>query len=211
MLTSKAVTMAVEAASDADQYAGSASLYGIWDTPKTYLHLYEENKIRLDLRQPIASMGGRTALEIAADAYKKHVSQQWCWFYVSDDYQYSCAEFGLYRTTVGNDSKGNDLLENLKTYKIQQQEEEEALIAAELEQKRLEQEQLEQERLEQERLEQELLEQEKQNQLLQEAEALREQEEQLYSMIMILLITSGILLTILIIAGTGMIMKRRKR
>ena len=75
----------------------------------------------------------------------------------------------------------------------------------------MEQEQLEQERLEQERLEQELLEQEKQNQLLQEAEALREQEEQLYSMIMILLITSGILLTILIIAGTGMIMKRRKR
>lgn len=216
MLTSKAVTTAVEAASDADQYADSASLYGIWDTPKTYLHLYEENKIRLDLRQPIASMGGRTALEIAADAYKKHVSQQWCWFYVSDDYQYSCAEFGLYRTTVGNDSKGSDLLENLKTYKVQQLEEEEARRAAELEQKRLEQEKLEQERLEQERLEQERLEQEqleqeKQNQLLQEAETLREQEEQLYSMIMILLITSGILLTILIIAGTGMIMKRRKR
>ena len=215
MLTSKAVTTAVEAAPDANKYKGSASLYGIWDTPKTYLHLYEENKIRLDLRQPIASMGNRTALEIAADAYKKHVSQQWCWFYVSDDYQYSCAEFGLYRTTVGNDTMENDLMEHLKTYKIQQQEEEER-IAAELEQQRLEQERLEQERLEQERLEQERLEQErleqeKQKQLLQEAKLLHEQEEQLYSLIMILLIILGVLLTILIIVGTGMIMKRRRQ
>lgn len=214
MLTSKAVTTAVEAALDENQYTDSASLYGIWDTPKTYLHLYEENKIRLDLRQPIASMGGRTALEIAADAYKKHVSQQWCWFYVSDDYQYSCAEFGLYRTTVGNDIKGDDLLENLKTYKIQQQEEEERIAAeleqAAIEQERLEQEKAEQERLAQERLEQQRLEQEKQKQLLQEAKLLHEQEEQLYSLIMILLISLGILLTILIIAGTAMIMKRRK-
>lgn len=215
MLTSKAVTTAVEAAPDADKYKDSVSLYGIWDTPKTYLHLYEENKIRLDLRQPIASMGNRTALEIAADAYKKHVSQQWCWFYVSDDYQYSCAEFGLYRTTVGNDTMGNDLMENLKTYKIQQQEEEERIAAeleqAALEQQRLEQEKAEQERLEQERLEQQRLEQEKQKQLLQEAKLLHEQEEQLYSLIMILLIILGILLTILIIIGTGMIIKRRKQ
>ena len=215
MLTSKAVTTAVEAAPDANKYKGSASLYGIWDTPKTYLHLYEENKIRLDLRQPIASMGNRTALEIAADAYKKHVSQQWCWFYVSDDYQYSCAEFGLYRTTVGNDTMENDLMEHLKTYKIQQQEEEERIAAeleqAAMEQQRLEQEKAEQERLEQERLEQQRLEQEKQKQLLQEAKLLHEQEEQLYSLIMFLLIILGVLLTILIVVGTGMIMKRRKQ
>ncbi len=220
MLTSKAVTTAVEAASNETQYTDSASLYGIWDTPKTYLHLYKENMIRLDLRSPIESMGGRTALEIAADAYKKHVSQQWCWFYVSDDYEYSCAEFGLYRTLVGTDSLGNDLLENLKTYKVQQQEEE----RLEAEQRKLEEERLERERKEQEeqlrleqekreqeeqlRLEQEKLEQEEQLRLEQEKQ---EQEEQLYSFIMILLIIMGILLTILIIAGTGMILKRKNR
>lgn len=215
MLTSKAVTTAIEAALDEKQYPDSAALYGIWDTPKTYLHLYEKNKIRLDLRQPVASMAGRTALEIAADAYKQHVSQQWCWFYVSDDYQYSCAEFGLYRTTVGNDTEGNNLLENIKTYQMQQQEEEERLEQERLKQEQLEQERLEQERLErekaeQERLRQEQLKQEKQQQLLQQAQLLQEQEEELYTLIMILLIISGVLFTALIIVGAGMILKRRK-
>ncbi len=121
MLTSKAVVAAVSAAADEKAYADSYAAYGAWDVPKLYLHLYGENKIRMDLRQPIAQMGGRTALEIAADAYKKHVSQQWCWFYVSDDYEYSCADFGLYRTAVGTDT-GNDLLEHLKTYREQEAE-----------------------------------------------------------------------------------------
>lgn len=128
MLTSSAVVTAVEAASDSSQYPDSAAAYGVWNTPKTYLHLYGENKIRLDLRLPIDSMGGRTALQIAADAYKQHVSQQWCWFYVSDDYEYSCADFGLYRTTVGYDT-GNDMLENIKTYKEQAAEAESISIA----------------------------------------------------------------------------------
>lgn len=130
MLTSKAVVTAVEAAADETAYGASADAHGAWDTPKTYLHLYEEHKIRLDLRKPIDAMDGRTALEIAADAYKKHVSQQWCWFYVSDDYEYSCADFGLYRTNVGYDS-GNDLLENIKTYGEQEEEAKAALALME--------------------------------------------------------------------------------
>lgn len=121
MLTSKAVVAAVSAAADETAYADSYAAYGAWDVPKLYLHLYEENKIRMDLRQPIAQMGGRTALEIAKDAYKKHVSQQRWWFYVSDEYEYSCADFGLYRTTVGTDT-GNDMLEHLKTYREQEAE-----------------------------------------------------------------------------------------
>lgn len=130
MLTSKAVVTAVEAAVDETAYKKSTEVYGVWDVPKTYLHLYEENKIRLDLRKPIDAMGGRTALEIATDAYKKHVSQQWCWFYVSDDYEYSCADFGLYRTKVGLDS-GNDLLEHIKTYREQEEEAKAALALKE--------------------------------------------------------------------------------
>lgn len=226
MLTSKAVTTAVEAALDHNQYSNSAELYGIWDTPKTYIHLYGENKIRLDLRQPIESMGGRTALEIAADAYKKHVSQQWCWFYVSDDYEYSCADFGLYRTTVGNDALGDDIFENLKTYKAQRQEEEERQAAEleriqELERQRLEQEEKEaQEKLEQERLakEQQL---EEQQRLQREKEALQRQEyelklqqekqNRLYNFVLVLLILAGISLTIVIIIWTRMIIKRSKR
>ena len=66
-------------------------------------------------------MDGMTAVEVATAAYKRHVSQQWCWFYVSDDYQYSCAEFGLYRTLVGADTE-NNMLENIKTYTTMEEE-----------------------------------------------------------------------------------------
>lgn len=128
MLTSKAVTLAVEAAADSGSHPESLAAYGVWNTPKTYLHLYSQNKITLNLRTPLPSMDNRTAIDIASAAYKQHVSQQWCWFYVSDEYEYSCADFGLYRTTVGNDT-GNDLLENIKTYQVQQEEYESMSIA----------------------------------------------------------------------------------
>ena len=94
----------------------------MWDVPKTYLHLWDENPIRLNCRKPLDAFGGRTAVEAAALAYTKHVSQQWCWFYVSDDYEYSIADFGLYRTTVGPDT-GNDMMESLTSYAQQRQQE----------------------------------------------------------------------------------------
>jgi len=220
MLTSKAVTIAVDAAPDASQYTDSASLYGTWDTPKTYLHLYGENKIRLDLRQPIEAMGGRTALEIAADAYKKHVSQQWCWFYVSDDYKYSCADFGLYRTTVGNDTTGDDLLENLITYKVQQEEEERK--AAELEQQRLELErqqalqlQKEKELEEQRKLELELQQQEESRQkeleLQKESELQQMQSDRLFHTILILLLVASASLALFITIKLVFYLRQRQR
>lgn len=118
MLLAKAVCEAVEHSSDAAFMPDSAQDYGTWDVPKTYLHLYPENKLTLDLRIPLSNMDQMTALEVASAAYKQHVSQQWCWFYVSDEYEYSCADFGLYRTTVGTDT-GNDMLENITTYEEQ--------------------------------------------------------------------------------------------
>lgn len=131
MLTTKAVTEAIESASNSTLFTDSATAYGVWDTPKYYVHVYKENAIKLDLRTPIPEdYAGRTALDICIEAYKKHVSQQWCWYYVSDDYKYSCADFGLYRSLVGADTN-NDLLCNLKTYKVQAAEEEARLKAEE--------------------------------------------------------------------------------
>lgn len=100
---------------------GQAVEKSIWQVPKTYYHLLKDGEIVLNLRTPIADMGGRTALEIAKEAYKQHVSQQWCWFYVDDEYEYSCAKFGLYRSLVGADTD-NDLMCNLKTYAVQEEE-----------------------------------------------------------------------------------------
>ena len=144
---------------------------------KAYFHLYPENKIRMDLNIPLASMGGKTALEAAKEAYLKHVSQQWCWFYVSDNYKYSCADFGLYQTTVGADTT-DSMLDHIVLYDEQERLEQERLELERMEQERLEQERLEQERLaaqkaEQERLEQERLEQER----LKQEEAQRQAKE----------------------------------
>lgn len=127
----KAFCEAVDNCSNADFCAASAKNYGVHNVQKAYLHLYEQGKINLDLRTPIAALENRTGLDVLKNAYKKHVSQQGWWFYVSDEYQYSCASFGLYRTTVGADTK-NDMFEHIATYKTQAQ------LAAKAEQERIE-------------------------------------------------------------------------
>ncbi len=137
MLTANATAQALENAAD-DTYRTDTEAflaYGIWDTPKAYIHLYGENRISMDLRKPLASMGGQTALEVAKEAYKKHVSQQKYSFRVADDYEHSCAEFGLYRTNVGYDT-GNSMLENIVLYSEQERlarEEQERLVREEQE------------------------------------------------------------------------------
>lgn len=130
MILAKAVAEACEKSMDDTFLTESATLYGTWDTPKTYIHLYDENPITMNLRVPLNNLDGRTAIEVASDAYLKHVSQQWCWFYVSDDYEYSCADYGLYRTTVGVD-ENNEMLENIITKAEQARLEEEKLAEQE--------------------------------------------------------------------------------
>lgn len=127
--TAKAVSLALEAAQD-NAYTITNSQYASLaphSIAKAYFHLYPNNPIHLDLHVPLTSMDNMTALDIAKSAYKQHVSQQWCWFYVSDEYEYSCANFGLYHTTVGNDTQ-NNMLENITTYEEQQKIEEERLL-----------------------------------------------------------------------------------
>jgi len=118
MLTSKALQEAITISMDGTKYPESAEKYGTHDVKKTYIHLYPENKLYLDCQKPLSEFGGKNAVEVAAAAYKKHVSQQWCWFYVSDTYEYSCADFGLCRTTVGNNT-GNDMMEHVISYEQQ--------------------------------------------------------------------------------------------
>lgn len=120
-----AVADAVEKSMYPDFCPESAEEYGVWDVQKTYLHLYSNNKIVLDLRQPLDSVGGKTALQASKDAYKKHVSQQFGWFYVTDDPndprsdEINASYFGLYRTTVGYDTS-NDMTENIINYAEQE-------------------------------------------------------------------------------------------
>lgn len=168
MVYTDCLIKALDVSNDATAYPELAEKYGVWDVPKTYLHLYEENKIVLDYDQPLDAFNGMTAFEVTQKyGYPCHKSQQYTWFTrwingknneitrASQIETYNPCQFGLYRSTVGEDVQKNDLLENVTTYAEQERLEQERLEQERLEQERLEQERLEQERQEQERLEQE--------------------------------------------------------
>ncbi len=120
MLFAAAAADAIEDANDPNVYVESYEKYGTWDVPKAYYHLYVNNKIRLDLRQPLSQFDGKTSLDVQKSAYKKHVTQQRWSFYVTDEKkEYDCAAFGLYRSLVGPDTMGDNMIENITSYEEQ--------------------------------------------------------------------------------------------
>lgn len=165
-------------ASDPSAFPKVAEKYGVWDVPKTYLHLYDKNKIVIDYDKPLDSWGGLTAFQVTQKyGFPCHKSQLWTWFSdwiygkkdeitkASQIKTYNPCEFGLYRSTVGEDVQKNDFMENIVPYSVLEQIEQERLDAERQEQERLEAERKEQERLEQEQKEQERLEAELQDRL----------------------------------------------
>lgn len=166
-----------------------AEKYGVWDVPKTYLHLYDKNQIVIDYDQPLDSWGGMTAFQVTQEyGFPCHKSQLWTWFsgwiYGKKDEikkatqikTYNPCYFGLYRSTVGEDVLKNDFMENIVPYAQLEQQEAERL-EQEQEQQRQEAERLEQERLEAERLEQEQLEAQRQEAERLEQEKLSQQQQ----------------------------------
>lgn len=97
---------------------------------KLYLHLYNENKITMNYDVPLQSFGGQTAFQVSKQGFSHHKTQHQYWFYdwlngsekAADIKKYSPCEFGLYKTAVGLDSKG-DMFQNIKTYDEQETEE----------------------------------------------------------------------------------------
>lgn len=95
-------------------YTASALSHGTWQMKKLYLHLYGENQLTMDWRVPLASMDGKTGLELAKEAYKMHVTQQSTSFSVSDKGKHSCSAFGLAYSQVGDDVLKNDFFEHIE-------------------------------------------------------------------------------------------------
>lgn len=124
MVLADIVTAAVEISMDPEQYPESAEKYGVWDVPKTYIHLYKENPVVMDWDQPLDAFGGQTAFYVSIYvAFQKHKSQ------VPDfeSYYRNCSKateipknspiyYGLYRSTVGEDVAKNDFFENVTTH-----------------------------------------------------------------------------------------------
>ena len=126
MLNTDTLMRALELSADENSYPESAERYGIWDVPKTYLHLLEENEIIMDWDAPLEHFDGKTAYQMSIEGYGAHISQHWTWFtrwlkgtdaaplegaFAIKDY--SPCKYGLYRTTVGADLKKNDFFENI--------------------------------------------------------------------------------------------------
>lgn len=123
MLYAELLTEAVELSPDPQAYPELAQEYGVWDVPKTYLHLYPENEIVMDYDRPLERFGGKTAFQVTRDiGFARHWSQQIAFgSYITPyesalDMPFSPAFYGLYRTTVGQDVLKNDMFENLQPY-----------------------------------------------------------------------------------------------
>lgn len=213
---------ALEMSGDATVFPELAEKYGVWEVPKTYLHLYGENKIEIDYDQPLTAFDGMTAFEVSQKlGYPCHESQQYTWFtgWINGKSEkitkatqiatYNPCQFGLYRSTVGQDVQKNDFLENIVTYAEQERLEQERLEQERLEQERLEQERLEQERLEQERIEQEQLEQQRQEQeVRQEQEQERQEAETRESVVLYVVLLAA--LVVLLVMTLVALMKRKR-
>jgi len=114
MLTAAAALDAADLAADPGSSAESAALYGAWDLPKLYLHLYGENRIELDFNTPLQAFGGLTAWQAAELSLSQHRSQlHWPVVRVHSSGKYAANVYGLARTSVGPDSIGGDLFENI--------------------------------------------------------------------------------------------------
>ena len=109
-----AAARAVGLAAKADYDTDSAKSHGVWQVSKLYLHLYPEGQVRMDWRMPLNAFGGKTAFDIASEAFQFHVSQQKGLYFVEDFGPYDNAIFGLYVSSVGEDLVKKDFFENIQ-------------------------------------------------------------------------------------------------
>lgn len=116
VLNAVSLTDAVLAATDANIFPESAVTYGTWNTPKLYLHLYPENEIIMDWSVPLNAFGGKTAMDVAKEAFALHVTQQGYFYVYGEGDPYDSRRFGLYRSTVGEDVVGGDVFENITSF-----------------------------------------------------------------------------------------------
>lgn len=127
------VALALEITADGAYFPASAETYGLWDVPKAYFHLYEENQITMDWDQPLENFDGMTAFQVTKHlGFACHVTQkaEFAWYLTPYETAaeiplYNPCLYGLYRSLVGPDVQKNDLFENITPYAQQSPPQEE--------------------------------------------------------------------------------------
>lgn len=112
--TAQLITKVLTLAEDAGYDPESAEEWGTWQIKKCYLHLYEENQIRMDWNVPLDETGIITPMFLAWEGFDKSKSQLAGFSMERDGVKYDNTLFGLYRTTVGPDVLKNDFMENVR-------------------------------------------------------------------------------------------------
>lgn len=126
MVNAYTLMKALDLTNDKDYHKESYEEYGLYEVPKTYLHLWKENKIVMDWDKPMEKANGMTPFEVSKLGYDEHKSQHWTWFTrwlrgegineAKDIKTYSPCEYGLYRSLVGEDITKDDFFEKLEPY-----------------------------------------------------------------------------------------------
>lgn len=109
-----AAQKAIELAASPDYQHKKLAATEPWQIKKLYLHLYEDNAMQMNWRQPLKNFDGKTALDVAAEAFTCHKSQDTGHYHVEDFGPNDNSKFGLAFTTVGEDVEKNDFMENIK-------------------------------------------------------------------------------------------------
>lgn len=114
MMIADAAQNCIALAANEDEFTASTIAYGTWQVKKLYLHLYPENQITFDWTVPLKSMNGATGIELAEEAYTLHKTQASSGMSVTETgTKYDNRVFGLAFTTVGEDIRKDDFLENI--------------------------------------------------------------------------------------------------
>lgn len=113
---SDAAQKAIALATKSSYEKESVNTYGTWEVKKLYLHLYGERSLKMDWRKPLSFFNGKTAFDVADEAFQLHRSQQKGKYFLEDFGPYDNSLYGLFHSTVGDDAAKNDFFENISSY-----------------------------------------------------------------------------------------------
>ena len=125
MMMADACIRCFDLAADPESSPESAELYGTWEVRKLYIHRYgsKEDRLHFEWDTPLESLGGKTGMEAAIEAFESHKTQYGLTFRINGYKKplrveitgayYENTDFGLYATRVGPDEARNDFLEHI--------------------------------------------------------------------------------------------------